>query len=52
MKKSISIFKITETKTGKNVNFSTNKQAENSKNLLAKFGVDVTLTKEKKVIEL
>lgn len=52
MKKTISIFKLVQDSTKLEYSFSTTKQAEEAKQVLAVFGVEVELVKEKKVIEL
>ena len=52
MQKTISIFTLTQEETGKTASFSTNKQAIDTKKVLECFGVNVKITKVKKVIEL
>ena len=50
MKKSITVFKLVSGET--EVSLSTNKQAIEHQEVLAVFGVEAEIKKEKKVIEL
>lgn len=52
MKKSITFFTLTSEELGKEISFSTTKQATEHQAVLLTFGVKTELSKVKKVIEL
>lgn len=52
MQKTITIFTVTQIETNVSISFSTNKQAQDAKNILATFGIESEISKTKKTIEL